>query len=189
MSFSFRSVLRFAPVVLLAAGASASASVAQEAPEPVRIPEDSVPAQLQRYQELQTRVSAVQGQAMEASPELTERRAAIAELVEARSYDVDPGLREVIQTRMPALQQRVEAARAGGNTSVLRTVQAEFEALRERARAAEGRALELPDVASAIAGFEDDLLEAMTAYDPEVGSALEELRALSARLELTLGGD
>ncbi|MBT8336998.1 MAG: hypothetical protein KJO11_10370 [Gemmatimonadetes bacterium] len=186
MSFSSRFVFRFAPIFLLAAGVP---SAAQEVPEPVRIPEDSVPAQLQRYQELQTRVTAVQSQALEASPELTERRAAIAEMVEARSYEVDPGLRQIIQTRMPELQRRVEVARAGGNTSVLRTVQAEFEALRQRARAAEGQALELPDVASTIAGFEDDLLEAMTAYDPDVGSALEELRALSARLELTLGGD
>ena len=187
MSFSSHFVLRIIPFVMLAAGAAAAGG--QEIPDPVRIPEDSVPAQLQRYQELQTRVSAAQGRAMEASPELASRRTEIAELVEARSYDVDPGLREVIRTRMPELQSRVEAAQARGNTSVLRAVQAEFEAMRERARAAEARALELPDVASAIEGFEDDLLEAMTAYDPEVDSALAELRALAARLELTLGGD
>jgi hypothetical protein len=186
MSSSSHFVLRLAPIVLLAVGAVAAA--AQEVPEPVRIPEDSVPAQLQRYQELQSRVSAIQARAMEDSPELTERRAAIAEMVEQRSYEVDPGLREVIRTRMPELQQRVEAARSVGNTTVLRSVQAEFEAMRERAQAAEGRALELPEVASVIAAFEDDLLEAMTAYDPNVGSTLAELRALSARLERTLGG-
>lgn len=171
-----------------ALGAMPLAAQNGDVPAPVPLPQDSVQVALSQFQELDQRVNAVQEQAMEAQPELQEEQAEIQQAIEAAMFEAHPDLQVALQERLPAMQEQANEAQAAQDTATLQSLNQEYQGIMARVEQAQAEVVEDAAMRTRLDAYQDRVMAAMVAIDPEIEAVFEELRTLAGRLDATIGG-
>ncbi len=159
----------------------------EEAP-PVPLPQDSIQVALNQFQQLDQRVNAVQEQAMEAQPELQEEQAEIQQAIESAMFAAHPDLQAALQERLPAMQAEANEAQAAQDTAALQTLNQEYQGIMARVEQAQAEVVQEEGMRTRLDAYQDRVMAAMVAIDPEIEGVFEELRVLAGRLDATIGG-
>lgn len=174
-------------LVLTLSALPLAAQSGEDAP-PVPLPQDSIQVALNQFQQLDQRVNAVQEQAMEAQPELQTEQAEIQQAIEAAMFAAHPDLQVALQERLPAMQEQANEAQAAQDTATLQSLNQEYQGIMARVEQAQTEVVEDEAMRARLDAYQDRVMAAMVAIDPEIEGVFEQLRTLASRLDATIGG-
>lgn len=173
--------LAIAPVVLAAQQGPAEA--VQSSPETQLPPEAQ--AVIQEMQQIGAQLAPIQEQALE-DPALQSAGEALAQRVQAAMTTIDPTTPERME-RLKALMLEARAAEAEKNEQRLGEIFSEAEDVQQSLQAAQAQAIQRPEVAADIEGFQARMAEKMVEVDPKAEHLLARFAELNEKLATILG--
>ncbi|HWV57662.1 MAG TPA: hypothetical protein VNZ57_09445 [Longimicrobiales bacterium] len=139
----------------------------------------AVVAELQRIQE---QLAAIERRAVTETPVLQQRHRELEERVIAAMTAVDPSTPANI-ARLQAMPAEVASAEQQNDQSRLQELAGEAHSLREKLNRAQQAAFENEDVASAVATYQNEVLQRMVELEPQTEQLLARARDLIRTLQ------
>lgn len=175
----FRPMGQMLGALALTIAAMATAQPIDPAQQPGTAPAGQQSASMQKLQAMQARMQrlseqlqTIQRQAMQAHPELEERRADYQQLVmdtmSEQGYEAAAALDRMNQMQLQLSSEELSEAEQQSLRSSLQQESIEF-------RTAQGEAMENETVRAALLELETDLLDAMVAEDPQTEQLIAQL--------------
>lgn len=151
----------------------------QATPPPVP---DTVRQLFMEFQGLQQRLDSIQQEALAANPALDERRQAVEQFVNETMLESHPGIESSME-RLPELRDELVEAREAQDTTRLRRIVEEGQAIQARLGEARAATLRQDAVEERIQSFREDLLVAMKEVDPSTDQVMTRMEELAAELQ------
>lgn len=149
---------------------------------------DSVQAMVSEFQQLNTRLQQTQMQALQGSAELQSEQQELQESIRSAVVETDPAMEAKIDS-LPELQQAAMAAQQAGDTARIQTIMAKGRRIQAQVQQAQQDVMEQEELAQEVEAFQERLMTAMEEIDPEIGTVVDRLETLSARLQaMQIGG-
>jgi len=139
-------------------------------------------ALMSELQQIQQQLAAIERRAVTESPALQERHRELERRVIAAMTEADPETPSHL-ARLEAMPEEVAAAEQQNDEARLQELAGEAHGIREKLNRAQEAAFEKDDVASAVATYQNEVLQRMVEVDPQTEQLLARARDLIRTLQ------
>lgn len=148
----------------------------------VTISEDATPQELMaELQQIQQELGAIQQQAL-ARPEIQGQRDSLETRLRDEMREVDPEAPAKME-RAEAIGNEFEAAQAAGDDEQARELAMEHQEIQSSLESTQRQVLETEEMSTALASFQESMVEAMNEVDPRTDSLIARADAIVAHLQ------
>lgn len=148
----------------------------------VTISEDASPQELMaELQQIQQELGAIQQQAL-ARPEIQGQRDSLETRLRDEMREVDPEAPEKMD-RAEAIGNEFEAAQAAGEEEQARELALEHQEIQSSLETTQRQVLETEEMSTALASFQENMVQAMNDVDPRTDSLMARADAIVAHLQ------
>lgn len=131
-------------------------------------------------QQVQSGLGSIQEKAL-ADPALQQARSALNAQIQVAMTQADPAVPERME-RLQTLMGEAQAAQAEQDEARMAEIVAEAREIEQQLQKAQTEAIQRPEIAPQLRGFQAKLLEKMVEVDPTAQTMIERLQELDARL-------
>ncbi|MEX2581865.1 MAG: hypothetical protein WD766_01200 [Gemmatimonadota bacterium] len=150
---------------------------------------DQLPAEAQSLladlQAVESRLVSVQQAALEDS-ELQEAQNELGEKIQLAMAEIDPSVPQNLE-RLANLSAEAEAAQAEQDQERMMEIVAEAQQIEQALQGAQTEAIQIPEIAAQVSGFEAEVEAKMLELDPETDALIQRMTELNERLSAILG--